>query len=203
MPNSKRHSQQEHAPEPSRANSKLPSNRIAKRHCVNLSDVDYIIPREPDSKRILQRSEYPTEVPQEAPEDIPLKNIFNEHIVQDFSDRPMKRTTVFATPSIDPRPRTVRLLPRGNWMDESGPLMHPALPDYLHPSTLEDPRRRASTSGTYPRSLILPIRLTMTPHVSKSSGPTKRPENTSPVNWPPKDILIQAYPPRVGQPLLR
>jgi hypothetical protein len=30
-----------------------------------------------------------------------------------------------------PNPRTVRLLPRGNWMDESGPLMHPALPDYL------------------------------------------------------------------------
>jgi hypothetical protein len=30
-----------------------------------------------------------------------------------------------------PNPRTVRLLPRGNWMDESGPRMHPALPDYL------------------------------------------------------------------------
>ena len=28
-------------------------------------------------------------------------------------------------------PRTVRLLPRGNWMDESGPVVEPALPAYL------------------------------------------------------------------------
>ena len=30
-----------------------------------------------------------------------------------------------------PNKRTVRLLPRGNWMDQSGPLMKPALPEYL------------------------------------------------------------------------
>jgi hypothetical protein len=30
-----------------------------------------------------------------------------------------------------PQPRTVRLLPRGNWMDESGEIMKPALPAYL------------------------------------------------------------------------
>lgn len=29
------------------------------------------------------------------------------------------------------KPRTVRLLPRGNWMDESGEVMQPALPAYL------------------------------------------------------------------------
>jgi hypothetical protein len=28
-------------------------------------------------------------------------------------------------------PRTVRVLPRGNWMDESGPIVEPALPGYL------------------------------------------------------------------------
>jgi hypothetical protein len=28
-------------------------------------------------------------------------------------------------------PRTVRILPRGNWMDESGPVVQPALPAYL------------------------------------------------------------------------
>ncbi len=28
-------------------------------------------------------------------------------------------------------PRTVRVLPRGNWMDESGPIVEPALPRYL------------------------------------------------------------------------
>ena len=30
-----------------------------------------------------------------------------------------------------PNPRTVRFLPRGDWMDESGDVMQPALPDYL------------------------------------------------------------------------
>lgn len=29
------------------------------------------------------------------------------------------------------KPRTVRVLPRGNWMDESGPTVEPALPHYL------------------------------------------------------------------------
>jgi hypothetical protein len=29
------------------------------------------------------------------------------------------------------KPRTVRLLPRGNWMDESGPIIDPALPEFL------------------------------------------------------------------------
>ena len=29
------------------------------------------------------------------------------------------------------KPRTVRVLPRGNWMDESGPIVEPALPAYL------------------------------------------------------------------------
>jgi hypothetical protein len=32
---------------------------------------------------------------------------------------------------VAPNKRTVRLLPRGNWMDESGPVMSPALPEYL------------------------------------------------------------------------
>ncbi|MBS0265975.1 MAG: PSD1 domain-containing protein [Planctomycetes bacterium] len=30
-----------------------------------------------------------------------------------------------------PKPRTVRILPRGNWMDESGPVVMPAVPHYL------------------------------------------------------------------------
>ncbi|HUG90884.1 MAG TPA: PSD1 and planctomycete cytochrome C domain-containing protein [Planctomycetaceae bacterium] len=30
-----------------------------------------------------------------------------------------------------PNPRTVRILPRGNWLDESGPVVEPALPEYL------------------------------------------------------------------------
>ena len=30
-----------------------------------------------------------------------------------------------------PQPRTVRLLPRGNWMDDSGPVVEPAIPAFL------------------------------------------------------------------------
>ena len=29
------------------------------------------------------------------------------------------------------QPRTVRLLPRGNWMDETGPVVEPAIPGFL------------------------------------------------------------------------
>ena len=38
-------------------------------------------------------------------------------------------------------PRTVRILPRGNWMDESGPVVEPALPHFL-PQAAAEPGRR-------------------------------------------------------------
>jgi hypothetical protein len=34
--------------------------------------------------------------------------------------------------------RTVRILPRGNWMDSSGEVVQPALPQYLSPAPVED-----------------------------------------------------------------
>ncbi len=37
---------------------------------------------------------------------------------------------LMVTQSLD-QPRTVRLLPRGNWMDESGPVVEPAVPAFL------------------------------------------------------------------------
>ena len=40
-----------------------------------------------------------------------------------------------------PTPRTVRILPRGNWMDESGPIVEPAFPQYLTQTKLDDQRR--------------------------------------------------------------
>ena len=53
-----------------------------------------------------------------------------------------------------PNPRTVRLLPRGNWMDESGPLMQPALPDYLRtPPSLANQNLTKETSHASERSL--------------------------------------------------
>ncbi len=38
-------------------------------------------------------------------------------------------------------PRTVRILPRGNWLDETGPIMEPALPAYLSGSMPKLDRR--------------------------------------------------------------
>ena len=29
------------------------------------------------------------------------------------------------------KPREIRLLPRGNWLDDSGPIMSPAVPEFL------------------------------------------------------------------------
>jgi len=37
------------------------------------------------------------------------------------------------------QPRTVRFLPRGNWMDDSGDVMQPALPAYLDSASTSDP----------------------------------------------------------------
>jgi hypothetical protein len=43
--------------------------------------------------------------------------------------------------SISSPPRVVRLLPRGNWMDDSGPIMQPAVPAFL-PQPKSDPGKR-------------------------------------------------------------
>ena len=43
--------------------------------------------------------------------------------------------------------RTVRILPRGNWMDESGEIVKPALPHYLPRPDVEGPRADATGSG--------------------------------------------------------
>jgi hypothetical protein len=44
--------------------------------------------------------------------------------------------------SIHAEPRTVRILPRGNWMDESGEVMKPALPHFLPQPTFDRPLTR-------------------------------------------------------------
>ena len=46
---------------------------------------------------------------------------------------------VLLTRSVEPRP--VRVLPRGNWMDESGPLVDPATPSFL-PAVMRSDQRR-------------------------------------------------------------
>ena len=48
--------------------------------------------------------------------------------------------TTLVTKTVEPR--TVRVLPRGNWMDESGPVVEPVTPEFLPP--LETDRERAN-----------------------------------------------------------
>ncbi|MFO0870333.1 MAG: PSD1 and planctomycete cytochrome C domain-containing protein [Pirellulales bacterium] len=50
-----------------------------------------------------------------------------------LADRPHCLVTVAASPK-----RTVRILPRGNWQDESGPVVRPALPHYLPQPAADD-----------------------------------------------------------------
>jgi hypothetical protein len=42
--------------------------------------------------------------------------------------------------SVSGPPRTVRILPRGNWLDESGPIVEPNTPEFLPPLRAEGPR---------------------------------------------------------------
>lgn len=44
--------------------------------------------------------------------------------------------------TVSTKPRTIRLLPRGNWLDDSGPAMSPQVPEFLNPLPKE--ARRAN-----------------------------------------------------------
>ena len=59
------------------------------------------------------------------------------------------------------KPREVRLLPRGNWLDDSGPIMSPAVPAFLGTVAA---RRAGATTGGNPDRLDLALWLTDTEH---------------------------------------
>jgi len=52
-------------------------------------------------------------------------------------DGPSRRTMITVALK---EPRVVRLLPRGNWLDESGPVVTPAVPEFLGPLPVSDGR---------------------------------------------------------------
>jgi len=54
------------------------------------------------------------------------------------------------------QPRTVRILPRGNWMDESGPAVEPAVPAFL--GKIERPAGTRPTRADLARWLVTPAR---------------------------------------------
>ena len=43
--------------------------------------------------------------------------------------------------SLSIKPRTMRILPRGNWLDDSGPLVEPAVPEFLGPIEADHSRK--------------------------------------------------------------
>ncbi len=43
--------------------------------------------------------------------------------------------------SVSIKPRTMRLLPRGNWLDDSGPIVEPAVPEFLGPIKTDHSRK--------------------------------------------------------------
>ena len=50
--------------------------------------------------------------------------------------------TMLVSLSVEPRP--MRILPRGNWMDDSGPVVNPAIPDFLDYDNLNSKEERLS-----------------------------------------------------------
>ena len=62
--------------------------------------------------------------------------------------------------SVPIKPRTIRLLPRGNWLDDSGPVMKPEIPEFLGKLTVGErggvsppvtPRNRKADASRSPR----------------------------------------------------
>jgi hypothetical protein len=58
-----------------------------------------------------------------------------ERIQAQIADREKNARMTMITVSIKPRP--MRLLPRGNWLDDSGPLVNPAVPEFLSGQVFE------------------------------------------------------------------
>ena len=53
--------------------------------------------------------------------------------------------TTLITEAVPPRP--MRILPRGNWQDDSGPVVEPAIPEFLGKTRREGPSGHAARSG--------------------------------------------------------
>lgn len=66
-----------------------------------------------------------------------------ESVEAEISNLNSDTRTVMVTESLE-KPRTIRLLPRGNWLDDSGPVIDPAVPEFLATIPKSDVQSRLS-----------------------------------------------------------
>ncbi|MHC5537495.1 PSD1 and planctomycete cytochrome C domain-containing protein [Singulisphaera rosea] len=64
------------------------------------------------------------------------KSLADEQMRKDDLQNVMPQTLI----SIAVEPRDIRILPRGNWLDESGPIVTPAVPEFLRVGEQQGPR---------------------------------------------------------------
>ncbi len=74
--------------------------------------------------------------PKEQPAELKNKLAQAKKALADF-----EATVPYCMVSVSTTPRVVHYLPRGNWMDQSGPVMQPAFPKYLPQPAVENDRR--------------------------------------------------------------
>ena len=85
--------------------------------------------------------ESPTEVPAEDPETAAKRASLEKQLARlEKSAKAIKDSTRTVMVTLHKEPRTIRLLPRGNWMDDSGPETPPAIPAFM--GSLESGDRR-------------------------------------------------------------
>lgn len=100
------------------------------------------------------------EVPKDAAKDDPKKKAFEE-VKRKKSEFEKTIPTVLVSQSV--KPREMRLLPRGNWLDESGPVVTPAFPntlaiadlDAIAPETGRLDRRDLARWMTHPKNPLV------------------------------------------------
>ena len=99
-------------------------SRPSRRNCVPLSRVPFRRDRERAGVRVLTPKAKP------APRRSPIRRSPGSRISKRQKDELVKSIpTTLITVAVPPR--EVRLLRRGNWQDDSGPVMTPAVPEFL------------------------------------------------------------------------
>jgi hypothetical protein len=86
-------------------------------------------------------AESPAEVPEEDPETAAKRASLEKQLARlEKSAKTIRDSTRTVMVTLHKEPRTIRLLPRGNWMDDSGPETPPAIPAFM--GSLESGDRR-------------------------------------------------------------
>ncbi len=77
-------------------------------------------------------SDKPAEPPAEGPEIAARRTALEKQLARvEKSIKTLQDSTRSVMVTLHKDPRTIRLLPRGNWMDDSGPVTPPAIPEFM------------------------------------------------------------------------